>query len=164
VISAKVEAPQAATKNIVSLKSSIDEFTNELHVSSTEVVSVFSERDFKFSSSCWSKAAVSGSSPWVSVSVEAEQSSGTTLATTTKQTFMTANFKFPFVSFAVDPSDLIPNPDFVKAVKDALDLKTPAAQSLALAKVLNRWGHIIAVRVSWLCSWTTAHFPSDRLA
>ena len=55
----------------------------------------------------------------------------------TKQTFMTAKFKFPFVTFAVNPSDLTPNPDFVKAVREALDLKTPAAQSIALAKVFK---------------------------
>jgi len=85
-------------------------------------------------------------------------SSGKSLASTTKQTYVIANFKFPFVRFAVDPSDLIPNPDFVKAVQQALDHNNSAAQTVALAKVFKRWGHVIAVCVL-SCFSNTAQFP-----
>lgn len=92
----------------------------------------------------------------------AEQMSGTSIATTTQQNFMTANYKFPFVTFAIHPSDLIPNPDFVKAVQASLDLKTPAAQSLALAKVFQRWGHVIATRMDVGCSLMTSDIQTFK--
>jgi len=83
----------------------------------------------------------------INFSVEAEQKSSSTFSSTSKKTYVTANYRLPHVIFRVDARNLVPTEDFVKSVKVALSAKDRRAQQQALAKVLSYWGHVIAVNI-----------------
>ncbi|KAJ1300767.1 hypothetical protein OPQ81_002410 [Rhizoctonia solani] len=136
-----MDRPQVSALKVASYRYGTTPFIQEMNNVSTEIVTTRNQRAANYVHQGWSVGAVETISPWTSSRIDAANRHNAEGTWITRKTLVAR------LRVQVLLRDLIPRPEFVAAVEEALKLPTRFEKFQAVYDALSRWGDVVPLEM-----------------
>ncbi|KAG8747361.1 hypothetical protein FRC11_012413 [Ceratobasidium sp. 423] len=137
----KMDGPQALTRRVASYIDGAAPMIEETNNILTETITAHNKRESNYVHQGWSNGAVATVSPWTSSRIDATNLPNPEGDWVTRRALVTR------LRVQVLLEDLVPVPEFVAAIEEALDRPTRFEKFQAVYRALNRWGDVVPLEI-----------------